>query len=200
MESYRPPLMTAPLTDVQWAQLQEAWRVVDSDADGLITAGDLQLLLQTHGFDHSESELRAYLNDLPINLEKDGALDRAQFLLWVLKLRERLMEEDREENVRKEIEIQDEIDSGEMLHARAVEKRNELAQMKFEREELEAVIEGELAANDKVLFEALDKDCNGYLSVHDVRLLAEEIGDKYSELEIDAMFHAVCAPGAGNKL
>ena len=86
--------MTAALTDIQWAQLQEAWRVVDSDADGLVTCGmlsgsawdaeaartqraragrqtdslplslfacvlhppgDLKLLLQTHGFDHSGS-------------------------------------------------------------------------------------------------------------------------------------------------
>ena len=33
--------MTAALTDIQWAQLQEAWRVVDSDADGLVTCGML---------------------------------------------------------------------------------------------------------------------------------------------------------------
>ena len=36
--------------------LQAAWEVFDTDGDGLITSGDLCLLLKTYGFDHSEAE------------------------------------------------------------------------------------------------------------------------------------------------
>jgi len=49
---------------------------------------------------------------LPINIEMDASLDKAQFILWITKLCERLLAEDREDKVEKENAMQDLIDSG----------------------------------------------------------------------------------------
>ena len=91
--------MTYPLEDEPWQQMQEAFRIFDTDGDGLVTASDLRVLMLTYGMDHSEEELTDYLNDLPIILDGDEALDKTQFVLWIMKLHERLMTEDRQEQI-----------------------------------------------------------------------------------------------------
>ena len=42
-----------PLTDEQFAHIQEAWRLFDTDSDGLVTPKDLQTLLRSFGYEHS---------------------------------------------------------------------------------------------------------------------------------------------------
>lgn len=42
-----------PLTDDQFAHIQEAWRLFDTDSDGLVTPKDLQTLLRSFGYEHS---------------------------------------------------------------------------------------------------------------------------------------------------
>jgi hypothetical protein len=133
------------------------------------------LLLKTYGFDHSEAELAAYLKDLPINLEGDQALDKAQFVLWIAKLREQLMHEDREGKIEQETEIQDLIDSGKLHKTLENKTREHLAQLKKDRVELEAIVEGELSAHEKELFDGLDQNCKGFLTVDDIHLPAKEV-------------------------
>eukprot|EP00961_Rhodomonas_salina_P057738 775987-Rhodomonas_salina.5 len=112
-------MSTAPLSEEQWLHIKEAWRIFDTDGDGLITPSDLRLLLQSFGYEHSEEvpavplqkqysvqtslradkcsdlsldkqELGVYLDDLPLCLEKDRSLDMPEFVLWVLKLGEKI--------------------------------------------------------------------------------------------------------------
>jgi len=71
----------------------------------------------------AEEELGSYLNDLPINIEMDASLDKAQFILWITKLCERLLAEDREDKVEKENAMQDLIDSGVYVYGRAKNER-----------------------------------------------------------------------------
>jgi hypothetical protein len=155
--------------------LQAAWEVFDTDGDGLITSGDLCLLLKTYGFDHSEAEHAEYLKDLPINLEGDQALDKAQFVLWISKLREQLMHEDRDGKIEQETEIQDLVDSGTLDKTVENETREHLAQLKMDRAELEAIVEGELSAHEKALFDGLDQNCKGFLTIDDIHLLSKQV-------------------------
>ena len=142
----------------------------------------------------------AVVQDLPINLEQDQALDKAQFMLWITKLHERLLVEDREEKIKQEDTLQDLVDSGTLLSERAASVRAQLAEMRGEREELEAIIEGEMGSLDRKLFEAIDKDGKGFLAFHDVFRLANEIGEEYSREDVDAMFHAVCPPDTERRI
>lgn len=41
------------LTDEQYAHIHEAWRLFDTDEDGLITPKDLQRLLLSFGYQHT---------------------------------------------------------------------------------------------------------------------------------------------------
>ena len=126
-------MTTVSPTDVQWEQLNEAWRIFDTDQEGLVTSGDLRLLLRTYGFEHSEAELVSYLKDLPISLEADGALDKAQFMLWITKLHEKLMVEDREEKIKHEDALQDQLDSGTLPSERAARVRAKIAEVSLAR-------------------------------------------------------------------
>ena len=76
------------LTPDQYAHFQEAWRLFDTDGDGLVTPTDMQKLLRSFGYEHSVEELQVYLDDLPVCVEKDRCLDQPEFYLWALKLAE----------------------------------------------------------------------------------------------------------------
>ena len=41
------------LTDEQYGHIQEAWRLFDTDGDGLVTPKDLQKLMCSFGYEHS---------------------------------------------------------------------------------------------------------------------------------------------------
>ena len=42
-----------PLEEDQFAHFEEAWRLFDTDGDGLVTPKDLQALLRSFGYEHS---------------------------------------------------------------------------------------------------------------------------------------------------
>lgn len=42
-----------PLDEDQFAHFEEAWRLFDTDGDGLVTPKDLQALLRSFGYEHS---------------------------------------------------------------------------------------------------------------------------------------------------
>lgn len=69
------------------------------------------------------------MQDLPISLEQDQALDKAQFMLWIIKLHERLMVEDKEEKIEQENILQNLLDSGTLLSDRAARVRAQLAEV-----------------------------------------------------------------------
>jgi len=41
------------LTDEQYAHMKEAWRLFDTDGDGIVTPQDLQKILRSFGYEHS---------------------------------------------------------------------------------------------------------------------------------------------------
>ncbi len=47
-------MVTTRFSDTQWNQIMEAWRIFDTDGDGLVTAQDLRTLMLSFGYDHSE--------------------------------------------------------------------------------------------------------------------------------------------------
>ena len=47
-------MVTTRFSDTQWNQIMEAWRIFDTDGDGLVTVQDLRTLMLSFGYDHSE--------------------------------------------------------------------------------------------------------------------------------------------------
>jgi hypothetical protein len=47
-------MVTTQFSDTQWNQIMEAWRIFDTDGDGLVTVQDLRTLMLSFGYDHSE--------------------------------------------------------------------------------------------------------------------------------------------------
>jgi hypothetical protein len=47
-------MVTTQFSDTQWNQIMEAWRIFDTDGDGLVTVEDLRTLMLSFGYDHSE--------------------------------------------------------------------------------------------------------------------------------------------------
>jgi hypothetical protein len=51
--SFTLDMSLTPLTHDQFLHLHEAWRLFDTDCDGLVTPKDLQTLLRSFGYEHS---------------------------------------------------------------------------------------------------------------------------------------------------
>ena len=49
------------------------------------------------------------------------------------------------------------------------------AQLKMDRAELEAIVDGELSSHEKALFDGLDQNGKGFLTVDDIHLLAKQV-------------------------
>ena len=47
-------MVTTRFSDTQWNQIVEAWRIFDTDGDGLVGVQDLRTLMLSFGYDHSE--------------------------------------------------------------------------------------------------------------------------------------------------
>jgi len=46
------------LTDEQYDHIEEAWRLFDTDGDGLVTPKDLQKLMRSFGYEHTLVQAR----------------------------------------------------------------------------------------------------------------------------------------------
>ena len=46
-------MSSAPISQDQWDHMLEAWRIFDTDGDGLVTSADLQTVLLSFGYEHS---------------------------------------------------------------------------------------------------------------------------------------------------
>lgn len=46
-------MSSAPISQDQWDHMLEAWRIFDTDGDGLVTSEDLKTVLLSFGYEHS---------------------------------------------------------------------------------------------------------------------------------------------------
>ncbi|EKX38923.1 hypothetical protein GUITHDRAFT_115027 [Guillardia theta CCMP2712] len=171
-----------------WARVDK--RIFDTDKDGRIGVQDLKLVMQSFGYEHSEEEFESYLDDLPISVEGDRYMDFPQFVLWVVKLGERIEEEEQEAKIKREKELEYRIEL--MPRGKEVERvKLELAEVKEEREEVYNIVIEEQRQAFKDLFLDLDAQSKGYLTQQDITNLAKKLGKPWTEHEYDAMMHAV---------
>lgn len=191
-------MSTAPLSEEQWLHIKEAWRIFDTDGDGLITPSDLRLLLQSFGYEHSEEELGVYLDDLPLCLEKDRSLDMPEFVLWVLKLGEKIDIEELDELLDDEQDVEDSIPREATHHALILKEK--LLTMRQNRQDLQDIVEQERIALDTAAFKMLDKEGNGYLTYQDMENLTRELEEPWTYKEVDAMMTAVTETGAARRV
>mmetsp|Transcript_19213 Transcript_19213/g.40400 ORF Transcript_19213/g.40400 Transcript_19213/m.40400 type:complete len:254 (-) Transcript_19213:129-890(-) len=191
-------MVTTQFSDTQWNQIMEAWRIFDTDGDGLVTVQDLRTLMLSFGYDHSEKELAAYLDDLPICVEGDRALDMPEFVLWTVKLGERIEAEDREEALSKEKALRDNIPPA--ASQRSTVMREALATMTENREALEALMDQQREVLDRELFDAVDSDGNGYLAYQDLEKLSRQLGEPWEFKDLDEMMYAVTELGQARRL
>ena len=85
--------------------------------------------------------------------------------------------------------------AGALAPTQAAEERKKLEEKREDRKQLEAIIQGEIAALDEELFARLDVGGKGFLTPDDLKHLATASGEEWDELVIDSMFHAgVCVP------
>ena len=87
--------------------------------------------------------------------------------------------------------------TGALAPTQAAEERKKLEEKREDRKQLEAIIQGEIAALDEELFARLDVGGKGFLTPDDLKHLATASGEEWDELVIDSMFHAgVCVPAS----
>mmetsp|Transcript_33322 Transcript_33322/g.78037 ORF Transcript_33322/g.78037 Transcript_33322/m.78037 type:complete len:264 (+) Transcript_33322:3-794(+) len=184
--------MSAPITDDQWQHMLEAWRIFDTDADGLITATDLRTVLLSFGYDHSVEELNDFLDQQPVCLERDGALDLPEFVLWVKKLSQQIAREEEEADLRDEQDFEDSIPK--TNSRRTLEMREELANRRLNRGVLTDLLAAAELHHDEKLFERLDVDSNGFLTYQDIDELSRQMGEPWKFDDIDEMVYSVCEP------
>lgn len=74
-------MASAPISDDQWEHMLEAWRIFDTDGDGMITSADLKTVLLSFGYDHSIEVRRGKFQ---ANAEEDRWRGRERSLLFLL--------------------------------------------------------------------------------------------------------------------
>lgn len=183
--------MVTRLTDEQMAHVREAFRVCDTDGDGLVTASDLRLFLLSFGRDYTETELSEFLRELPVNFEADGALDFPEFLLWTAKLAQKLQDESFERRKAEEESILKSIPKG-ALNESGARKREKVKRMRLEREQDEEATrnvccgctvvadDGQARLADaRMTFDLFDVDKKGFISWEDLQRVASETGEMW---------------------
>jgi Ca2+-binding EF-hand superfamily protein len=186
--------MTFKLSQEQYDHFQEAWRVFDVDGDGLITAGDLRLVLQSFGREYGEEELENFLTRLPVNFESDGAIDFPQFLLWMVKLAEHLEACALQRQIDEENSILDSIPEGPATES-AVIKKEKVRAMRLERAKLLEVSEACRVEEERKTFALFDTDNKGFISWEDLNRVMQQSGERWSSEILDDMMMAVVPPG-----
>ncbi|EKX37266.1 hypothetical protein GUITHDRAFT_116536 [Guillardia theta CCMP2712] len=60
-------MSTSRLNSEQWSHLREIWSLIDTDEDGKISTHDLLTLMKSFGYHHTEEEMNAFMDDLPVD-------------------------------------------------------------------------------------------------------------------------------------
>ncbi len=186
--------MTFKLSQEQYDHIQEAWRVLDVDEDGLITAGDLRMVLRSFGRDYEEDQLESFLTRLPINFESDGALDFPQFLLWMIKLAEHLESCAQQRMIDEENAILASIPEGPATESSVI-KKEKVRAMRLDRLKLSEVAEACREADERKTFALFDTDNKGFISWEDLNRVMQQSGERWSSEVLDDMMMAVVPPG-----
>jgi Ca2+-binding EF-hand superfamily protein len=186
--------MTFKLSQEQYDHIQEAWRVFDVDEDGLITAGDLRLVLQSFGREYDEEQLENFLTRLPINFESDGAIDFPQFFLWIVKLAEHLEGCAQQRSIDEENAILESIPEGPVTDS-AVLKKEKVRQMRLERSKLSEVADACREQEERKTFALFDAENKGFISWEDLNRVMQQSGERWSSEVLDDMMMAVVPPG-----
>ena len=186
--------MTFKLSQEQYDHIQEAWRVFDVDEDGLITAGDLRMVLKSFGRDYEEEQLENFLTRLPINFESDGAIDFPQFLLWMIKLAEHLEGCALQRQIDEENAILASIPEGPASES-AVVKKEKVRAMRLDRLKLVEVAEACREAEERKTFALFDNENKGFISWEDLNRVMQQSGERWSSEVLDDMMMAVVPPG-----
>ena len=84
--------------------------------------------------------------------------------------------------------------AGALAPTQAAEERKKLEEKREDRKQLEAIIQGEIAALDEELFARLDVGGKGFLTPDDLKHLATASGEEWDELVIDSMPAGVSPP------
>mmetsp|Transcript_18447 Transcript_18447/g.45294 ORF Transcript_18447/g.45294 Transcript_18447/m.45294 type:complete len:264 (+) Transcript_18447:124-915(+) len=188
----------APVSNDQWDHILEAWRMFDTDADGVITARDLRKVLLSFGYEHDEDDIEHYLDALPICLEKDRALDLPEFMLWVKKLSEKIAQEDEDRQMEDEKALEESIPKE---NSRKTLMLKELLNTsRHNRETLHKLVEEEQIKFDKELFDLIDEEGNGVLTYQDIQKLSTELGEPWRFEELDEMMYAMADYGAERRV
>ena len=164
------------------------------DEDGLITASDLRLVLQSFGRDYDEEELESFLTRLPINFESDGAIDFPQFLLWMVKLAEHLEDCEQQRLIGEENAILASIPEGPATES-AVIKKEKVRAMRLDRSKLSEVAESCREAEERKTFALFDNENKGFISWEDLNRVMQQSGERWSSEVLDNMMKAVVPPG-----
>ncbi len=166
----------------------------DVDEDGLITAGDLRLVLQSFGRDFDEGELENFLTQLPINFESDGAIDFPQFLLWMVKLAEHLESCAQQRKIDEENAILASIPDGPATES-AVIKKEKVRAMRLDRSKLSDIAEACREAEERKTFALFDLENKGFITWEDLNRIMQSSGERWSSEVLDDMMMAVVPPG-----
>ena len=186
--------MTFKLSQEQYDHIQEAWRVFDVDEDGLITAGDLRLVLQSFGREYDEEQLENFLTRLPVNFESDGALDFPQFLLWMVKLAEHLEGCAQQRLIDEENAILASIPDGPATES-VVIKKEKVRAMRLERSKLSEVADACREEEERKTFALFYTENKGFISWEDLNRVMQQSGERWSSEVLDDMMMAVVPPG-----
>ena len=76
------------LTDDQSAEIEEAFRLLDIDGDGLITTHDIKIALRSIGFEPTKKEILHMISDADSNA--DGVINLPLFIKMMTKKREEM--------------------------------------------------------------------------------------------------------------
>ena len=76
------------LTDDQRAEIEEAFRLLDIDGDGLITTHDIKIALRSIGFEPTKKEILHMISDADSNA--DGVINLPLFIKMMTKKREEM--------------------------------------------------------------------------------------------------------------
>uniref|UniRef100_A0A7S4PID0 EF-hand domain-containing protein n=1 Tax=Guillardia theta TaxID=55529 RepID=A0A7S4PID0_GUITH len=178
-------MSTSRLNSEQWSHLREIWSLIDTDEDGKISTHDLLTLMKSFGYHHTEEEMNAFMDDLPVCLENDRSIDFVEFLVWILKLGEKIDHEEKGSD----LELEKKYEVGDQDGDAAAVMREILSTIRKNRQELESKIDAINIEDDKRIFQHIDKENKGFITFQDLVVLKNELGEEFTYDELNEIMN-----------
>ncbi|XP_006825919.1 neo-calmodulin-like [Saccoglossus kowalevskii] len=144
-------LRSLQLKPGQLEEYEDAFRQMDEDEDGFISAKDVGRLLKSLGQNPSEPQLHGIRNE--VDLDKDGRLDFSDFLQILMKI---LSEEDGEEELKEAFRVFDLEGSG-YIHTEEIKHVLVLLEAVDNDEVMEMTQDLDINGDGKIYFEDFRK-------------------------------------------